>query len=313
MSLFKNGWLFMKKLTLFSLIVLAFIIAGCNFPGYEGFSLDDSDDTMATEIAKILTGTPGEIVNPPTTEETEIVPTSTVGVEETEPTLEETTKPDNTATPEQDTATPTQTKTPTTAPTATMADTDPALTLGEPDWVDAMDKDTNWPTGETSYASIKFDNGYMKITTKTDNNAWYLSWPILENFYLEAKVQSPNAKGNDHIGIMFRVPDIHNNDKGYLFGINAEGEYYLLLWNSPDMKSMINWTASDTINTGESAQNTVGIMANEGLLSFYINGEKVDEINDNAYLKGGFGIFVGGSNATNLAGWVDQIRYWELP
>ncbi len=309
----------MKKLSILSLILLALIVSGCNFPGYEGFSLDDSDDSMATEIAKILTGTPGEIVVSPTSDGGEVEPTNTLPAEETEPpavdtaTPENTATAENTATPEAPTATLTSTEMPSVTPTATLADTDPALTLGEPDWVDTMDDGDNWPKGETDYASIAFESGYMKITSKTAQSGWYLTWPKIENFYLEVKVQSPNATGTDHYGLMFRVPDTHKNDQGYLFGINANGEYSLRLWDQPSMQYLKNWTASSMITPGKDVLNTVGIMAKDGTLTFYINGQKVDEIVDNTYAQGGFGIYVTGINADNMAVWVDQIRYWENP
>jgi len=300
----------MKKTTIFSLLVLALILTGCNFPGYEGFSLEDSDDSMATEIAKILTGTPGEIVISPTSDGGDLIPTNTLTVEETEPPATATATLENTPTSEATTFTPTQTEMPTATATATLADTDPALTLGEPDWVDTMENGDNWPKGATEYASIKFENGYMKITAKTAQSGWYLTWLTLGNFYLEAKVQSPNAEGSDHFGIMFRVPNTHKNNKGYLFGINAKGEYSLYLWNQPSMQSLIQWTANDAINTGEEVQNTLGVMAKDGTLSLYVNGQKVDEVADSTYLQGGFGIFMGGVDASV---WVDQIRYWENP
>jgi hypothetical protein len=308
----------MKKITLFSLLLLAAIVSGCNFPGYEGFGPEESDDLMATEIAEILTGTPGEIVTLPTSEGDDLEPTNTPVSEDTETVVNDTATPEATtaspesptSTPETATATPTLTATPTFTPTATLSDTDPTLTLGEPDWVDGMEDGDNWAKGATEFASVKFEDGYMKITSKTAQSGWYLTWPSLENFYLEAKVQSPNAEGSDHFGIMFRVPDTHKNNKGYLFGINAKGDYSLNLWNKPSMQSLIYWTANEVINTGEKLQNTLGVMAKDGTLTLYINGVKVDEISDSTFAQGGFGIFMGGVDASV---WVDQIRYWENP
>ena len=53
-------------------------------------------------------------------------------------------------------------------------------------------------------------------------------------------------------------------------------------------------------------------MAEDNELTFYINGEKVDEISDTTSLQGGFGVFIHGS-AGESAVWLDQIRYWEIP
>jgi len=309
----------MKKWTIITFLLLAVVVSGCNLPSYGTVSPDQQDDAMATEISRILTGTP-----------VEIEPSATVEVEAEEPTevpegtqpeeeiteevqeTEEVIEPTETALPEP-TDTPAPMSTPEPTPTATLADTDPVLTLGQPDWVDPMDNGDNWPTGYNEFTTIKFENGYLKLTSKTELDGWRLSWPFLEDFYLEIKLQSSECSGSDHFGLMFRVPASSNANKGYLFGVTCDGRYSLRRWDGQTMFSLVNWTDSDTINTGEEADNTLGVMAKDGDLALYINGEKVKEITDNVYLDGSFGVFVGGTNTEDLTVWVDQIRYWKNP
>ena len=287
----------MKKQTVILLILLALIVSACNMPGSDGGETDDSDDAMATEIARILTGTP-----------VEVEPTATSQPEE-----EETTAPEPTDTPEEPTATPEPTNTPTEEPTPTLADSDPAQTLGEPDWVDNMENGDNWATGFSEYTSIEFDDGYLQLTSDEDVDGWRLSWPVLDNFYLEASVQSPECEGSDHYGLMFRVPANSNANKGYLFGITCDGRYSLRRWDSETMHFPVTWTESDAINTGEDETNILGVMADGSNLALYINGQKVTQLTDNAYLTGKFGVFVGADNVEDLTVWVDRIRYWDLP
>lgn len=295
----------MKKITIISLIFLALILTGCNFPGYEDTSVD-TDDSMATEIAKILTGTPVEISSSSTPEIVDET-TETTEVEETEPTATDT------AEPTEETATPTQTETPTASPTPTLADTDPALTLGDPDWEDTMDDGDNWPTGYSQYTSIDFSDGYLKLTAETSIDGWRLTWPYLEDFYLEVTLQSPDCEGSDHYGLMFRVPDGTSANKGYLFGITCDGTFSLRRWDGSVMHYPVEWTESDAINTGEDVENVLGVMAVDDELTLYINGQEVAEVTDSAYLSGSFGIFIGSDNVEDLTVWVDQIRYWENP
>ncbi len=298
----------MKKFTLIAIIlVVVLLLSGCNMPGYESTSGQD-DNSMATEIAKILTGTPVQILISPTAQGEQSQP------ETQEPPVGNVTETPESMETEAATATPTATLTPTVTPTATLSDTDPALTLGTPDWVDNMDNGDNWPTGYNDYTSIEFNNGFMKLTAETDLDGWRLSWPYLENFYLEGKFQSPDCEGTDHYGLMFRVPDNANANKGYLFGITCDGKYSLRRWDGTTMHYPINWTASDLILKGKDVQNTLGVMAKGENLAFYINGKLVKEITDNGYLEGSFGVFVGSDNADdNVTVWVDQIRYWENP
>jgi hypothetical protein len=267
---------------------------------------------MATEIARILTGTPVEIKPSATPVIEDEEPTEVEETEEPtqEPTEEEeaTETPEPTETPEEEEDTPT----PTVEPTPTMAAGDPAATLGEPDWVDNMEDGEGWATGYSEYSSIEFEDGYLKLTADQDVDGWRLTWPFLNDFYLEAKVQSPECEGGDHFGIMFRVPANSNANRGYLFGITCDGRYGLRRWDGQVMYSPIPWTASGVIKEGEDVVNTLGIMADGSTLTLYINGQEVDEVTEGSYLAGSFGVFVGGTNVDDLTVWVDQIRYWKL-
>ena len=288
----------MKKLMFISLLLLAVILTGCNYPASQEKSPEDADDSMATEIAQILTGTPVEAEPTPTltepVEETEVVPTNT---------------PEPTEEPEA----PTPTNTPQAEPTPTLSGTDPAATLGDPDWVDDMANGDNWPTGTNQYTTIAFENSNLKLTAETELDGWRLSWPFLNDFYLEASMQTPDCEGSDHYGLMFRVPANANANKGYLFSITCDGRYSLRRWNGQTMYFPINWTTSDAILDGENQVNKLGVMARDSEIALYINGQKVDEVTDNAYLEGSFGILVGKDATDGFTVWVDQVRYWENP
>ena len=286
----------MKKLMIITLILVSVLLTGCNFPAYLEETPEEGDDSMATEIAKILTGTP---------EEAEPTPTQTQPVQATEV--------PPTSTPEPTEETPEPTDTPTAEPTPTLADTDPAADLGSPDWVDDMADDDNWPTGANQYTTIAFENSYLKLTAETDLDGWRLSWPFLTDFYLEASMQTPECTGGDHYGLMFRVPANANANRGYLFGVTCDGRYSLRRWDGQTMYFPINWTASDAINEGEDVVNKLGIMARDAEIALYINGQKVTEVTNNTYLEGSFGVFVGGDATDEFTVWVDQIRYWENP
>ena len=126
-------------------------------------------------------------------------------------------------------------------------------------------------------------------------------------------MQTDDCAGSDHYGLMFRVPANANANKGYLFGLTCDGRYNLRRWDGQTMYFPINWTASDAIVVGEDAVNKLGVMARDSELALYINGQKVDEVTDNTYFEGSFGIFVGSVNTEGFTVWVDQVRYWENP
>jgi hypothetical protein len=305
----------MKKLTLVTIIIFAFVLAGCNLPGSERDAAIDPDDAMATEIARILTGTPIQVDESPTQVVEEPEETQEVQPTEAEPTEaeEELPEPTQTIEVEEPTATPAPTDTPAPTPTATLADTDPTRNLGDPNWVDNMNNDDNWPTGISEYTTIDFKDGFLRLTAQTDLDGWRVSWPTIGDFYLETTLQTPACDGSDRFGLMFRVPAESQAGKGYLFGITCDGRYGLRRWDGKTMHFLINWTANDAIKEGNNVVNKLGVMARGSDLAFYINGQKVDEVTDSNYLEGKFGFFVGGTNVEDLSVWVDQVRYWTEP
>jgi len=300
----------MKKLTLITIIIFALVLAGCNLPGSEGDAVLDPDDAMATEIARILTGTPIQVDESPTQVVEEPEETEEVEPTEVEEELPEPTQPVEV---EEPTATPAPTDTPVPTPTATLADTDPTRNLGDPNWVDNMNNDDNWPTGLSNYTTIDFKDGFLRLTAQTDLDGWRVSWPTIDDFYLETTLQTPACDGSDHFGLMFRVPAESQAGKGYLFGITCDGRYGLRRWDGRTMHFLVNWTAHDAIKEGNNVVNKLGVMARGSDLAFYINGQKVNEVTDSNYLEGKFGFFVGGTNVENLSVWVDQVRYWTEP
>jgi hypothetical protein len=312
----------MKKLRLMTILVIVLVLTGCNLPGFETGEPLDQDDAMATEISRILTGTPIQVDVSPTvaTEEIE-APEETEEIEETEAieegeptepedTTPEPTEPDATEAP---TSTPAPTDTPVPTPTATLAEEYPTKNLGDPTWVDNMDNGDNWPTGNDKYTAIKFEGGFLKLTALTDLDGWRVSWPTLDDFYLETTLQTPDCDGSDHFGLMFRVPADSQATKGYLFGITCDGRYSLRRWDGQTMHFPVDWTSHDAIQKGEKAINKLGVLARGEDIALYVNGQKVKALSDSSYLDGKFGFFVGGTNVENLTVWVDQVRYWDDP
>ena len=292
----------MKKWIFITIVIIALVLSGCNLPGSKSVAEIDPDDAMATEIARILTGTPIQIEISPTTAVEEIEPT------EQEEALPEPTEPEVIEEP-----TPAPTDTPAPLATPTLADTDPILTLGTPTWVDNMKDGDNWFLPVDQFTRVKFEDDFMKLTALQNDPGWRVSWPAPEDFYLEATLQTPECEGNDQFGLMFRVPPGPDADKGYLFGITCDGRYSLRRWDGAVMHFPINWTAHDAIQEGADVVNKIGVMARGANLALYINGQKVNEVTDSNYLSGWFGIHVSGTNVDDLSVWVDQIRYWDEP
>lgn len=303
------------------------VLSACTLPLTQATPPVVSDEEMATRVAKILTEMPQPTDGLPTAE---LPPLATIEPEPTEEVVEETeevatTEP--TSQPEQATATQQPTATQdvvptvavTTAPAFTPPADDPRTKLGTPTWTDKMDDDTFWPVGTDNYTAIKFENGQLKLTGLTTTDGWRLAaTESLGNVYMEATVNTGTCTGTDRYGFIFRVPVAHEANKGYLFGVSCDGKYSLREWDATigskgSMTTHVNWTASDSIQSGSNKTNKIGMMAVADRLILYINGVLITEVKDNTFSSGSFGLFVGARETTDFTISVDEISFWKNP
>ena len=220
------------------------------------------------------------------------------------------------------TAVPTFTATPTAtselSPTPTVSTTpgsgDPRSWLGNPAWQDTFTTGSNWTLGADSYTRAEVEDGTLLFTGLTTMDGWRLTWPEIEDFYLEADLNSGDCEGNDHYGLIFRVPDRHAADEGYLLGFTCDGRYWLRHWGDEKMTTLIPLTSSTAIVAGAQRNNRMGVMADGNQLTLYANGQKLEEIEDETLTDaGGFGLFVGARKSGSLEIGALEMAYWDLP
>jgi hypothetical protein len=307
----------MKKSIFLILIIFSLSLSACKpFPTINPTATPSSKE-VATQVSQFLTSMPSS-TNLPTAQSTNspvststqsptsttVIPSSTL---EAAPTLA------LTATPKvvfSSTPAPTNTSAP--VATATFSPGDPRLKLGTPTWQDAFKNDLNWPTGSDPFTSILIQNNTLALTALTKTDGWRLSYPTIENFYLEATLKSDNCAASDHFGLIVRVPDAKTANQGYLVGISCAGQFSLRKWDGTKMNALINWTGSSSINSGSGKSNRLGIQVVGSHFGIYVNGNLLAETIDNSFTKGLFGVFVGGQTP-NLTMIVTAIAYWENP
>jgi len=208
-------------------------------------------------------------------------------------------------------ATATLTPTPTLVPTPTVPATDPRINLGTPDWHDAFDTGQNWYLeGGNPQAEIHDGKLVFSVVEADKRDWWRLAAPRLVNFYIEATAKTTACSGSDRYGIMVRAPDLN---QGYLFGFTCDGRYSLRAWDGSEYTKLKDWTASAAILAGANQTNRLGLMADGSRLSLYANGVFLDEIHDDRFGEGRFGLFIASNVTPNYAIQFDLLDYWKLP
>ncbi len=162
-----------------------------------------------------------------------------------------------------------------------------------------------WATGKDDKSEVYIEEGKYHIIGGT----WVgLSKSnTFEDFYLETKIKrlTDHIQSTDY-GVFFRQTESIN----YLFVINPDQQSYALLrvyMPTDQYTDLIPFVYSPRISTGVE-ENKIGILCSGNTITMYINGYRVDSIQDNNSLTGNFG-FVGGSEA-HIA--VDYVRVWAL-
>lgn len=306
-----------------SILVAAMLLGGCGLIERAAPTLSE-EEKMATQVAQILTSMPtssGSEGKIPTPVQLTQLPTATTEVSPAPTSLPSATSvPSATSAPLTATLQATATGSPTPQPTIayTPPASDPTTKLGGADWSDSMDNDNNWPTGADKFTDVSFANGMMQLTGLTTTDGWRMTYPELENFYLEVTFQVNDCKGNDRYGVITRVPVLNNPDRGYLFGFTCDGKFSLRRWNASigekgEMVNLIEWKTSAAINPGSGQTNRLGLMAIGDRLILYANGQNIGEVKDSTFTKGFFGIFVGARETEDFTIRVDQVRVWKNP
>ena len=320
----------MKKKIIVAMIVLVSFLAGCSLVSqFE----QAKEEYLETRVAELIEEQPAEelVVEEPVVEELadegeDKSLEETVTAEEevvAEPEVEETEEPEEAEEAEEAEETSEEAEVPEEEPEPepepTIESDDPAIYLGDPDWVDEMETAEYWPTGSNDFNSAAYENGTLKIVALSKINGWRIaSTPALGNAYIEADVKMGACKNTDGYGFIFRVPENTGYNRGYLFGITCDGRYSLRKWDgligeSGNMEWLKYYTVSEWINQGADQSNRIGVMALDSRLILYVNGEMIDEFSDDTYTEGFFGLYVNRDITEDLTIVVDKASYWTDP
>jgi hypothetical protein len=195
---------------------------------------------------------------------------------------------------------------------------DPSLPDGPPDWIDTFGNANSWFLYEDEYVSFSVENGQavLQAITADSWDGWMLSWPDLDDFYLEGQFRfDEDCAGLDRGGLVARQinPEEDGGYVGYLFGISCDGRYSLRKWDGEAFTTLVPWTESDLIVIDPDEPLTIGLLAEGIEFKMYVNGRKLGETEDASYSGGKMGLFVASANTEDFIVLVDEVSFWNLP
>lgn len=190
---------------------------------------------------------------------------------------------------------------------------DPAEVLGEPSGKDEFGNDNNWTLFDAQCFKSEIKGGKYVMTAKglQGRACWEVTWPLLENFYLESEVKLPDScDPQDYFGMLFRAPD---NNRGYLYGLNCSGQFAMAVWDGQTMTLLAGPTSDTAINFKPNETNRIGVVASGSDYYLYANGEFLQQVQDARFLSPGkIGYFVRAATPNSFTVEFDNLNVWIL-
>jgi len=154
------------------------------------------------------------------------------------------------------------------------------------------DNRNEWKLLRGSQAEIDISGGQLLITVKQpDALAWSVAaGKTFDNFTLDVDATPVAGPEDNDYGVIVRHVDDYNF---YRFEISSDGYYNVQKRHKSKWeKLMPDWGKSDAIRKGL-ATNHLRVVCAGRTMTFYVNQVEVVRVTDDAFARGGVGVFAG--------------------
>ena len=157
-----------------------------------------------------------------------------------------------------------------------------------------FDEPGSWGTGRQEGATGAVTDGVYELGIEASRGFfWTAAGASLADGYFEVDVMQTAGSSDSAFGLLLRAE--HEVESFYVFEISADG-YVWIGWcrrNCAEATSLVEdgWFASEAINQGLSARNTLLVTADGPHLTFFINGSEVGKVDDERATAGDVGLF----------------------
>ncbi len=150
---------------------------------------------------------------------------------------------------------------------------------------DFSDAKSGWEVGDYETGKVGYGNGvYYVISNGNGDTMWGVANKKFDNVIIDVDATQISAgpDSNNDYGILCRE---QGDGNGYFFLISGDGFYSILKAEGGEFTPLVDWTASDVINTGN-ASNHIQATCNGSSLILTVNGQQLATANDTAYSSG---------------------------
>lgn len=156
------------------------------------------------------------------------------------------------------------------------------------------DSNGNWGTGTDADSSVEYANGGLMMTVIKTHYFVY-STPgdsAYQNVHIEATLDNSSTEDIASFGVM--CDQQVTQDAYYYFTISPDGEYGIskaaIAKDDEVLTNNGKWVTSKLIKKNAKSY-TIGADCGDGTLTLYVDGQKIDSVQDDTYSKGSVGLF----------------------
>ncbi len=131
----------------------------------------------------------------------------------------------------------------------------------------------------------------FRLRGATQNYTWTVDERDIADVQLEVVTRLVTDTPNNGYGAGCRMDA---DGSGYYFLISRDGYHAILSGTAQSIVNLTAWEASEFINTGQGAQNTVRAACIGDDLALFVNGAQVARTTDDAHTSGNTGLIVSG-------------------
>ncbi|HXF63991.1 MAG TPA: family 16 glycoside hydrolase [Caldilineaceae bacterium] len=184
----------------------------------------------------------------------------------------------------------------------------------EPDIEDTFEADDGlWALGYTGDTSVYYRAGQLRlavdgqnITIRSDRDT------IATDFYMEVESTHTDGPLDNQFGITFRTSATDNGDQYYYFAISSDGYYSFRRRIGDEVEWLVEWEASDLIETGEGSKNLIAVLAEGSTFILLVNDYVLQQVEDSTLSEGEIGLLVGAYDTPGSEIAFDNVRVWLL-
>jgi len=155
---------------------------------------------------------------------------------------------------------------------------------------DFSNSSSGWGTGTDAQSSVEYADGGLQMIVYTP---FYVTWstPDLEsyeNIHIEASVKNISTDPEAMFGIVCNEQG--STSSFYYVGVSPDGYYAFIKAAVGQDDVFMKEGNSDLIRNSASSMR-LGLDCGNGALTLYVNGQRIDSMNDSTYTSGVVGLF----------------------